>query len=107
MCGIQVKMMIEPLLVSSHDPQRIRTSATSSFRQRERPHPVVKYLRELGHDVLTVQEAGKANQRIPDEEVLAFATENDRAIITQNRKDFIQLHRNRIKDLETFSSGGQ
>jgi extradiol dioxygenase family protein len=24
---------------------------------------------------------------------LAFATENDRAIVTQNRKDFIQLHR--------------
>jgi extradiol dioxygenase family protein len=51
------------------------------------------YLRELGHDVLTVQEAGKANQRIPDDEVLTFATDNDRAVITQNRKDFIQLHR--------------
>jgi extradiol dioxygenase family protein len=47
----------------------------------------------LGHDVLTVREAGKANQRIPDDEVLAFATENERAIVTQNRRDFIRLHR--------------
>lgn len=50
-------------------------------------------MRELGHDVLTVQEAGKANQRISDDEVLAFAINDDRAVITQNRKDFIQLHR--------------
>jgi predicted nuclease of predicted toxin-antitoxin system len=63
------------------------------YGDEQYPYPVVKYLRELGHDVLTVQEAGKANQRIPDDEVLAFATDNDRAVITQNRKDFIQLHR--------------
>ena len=63
------------------------------YADEQYPYPVVKYLRELGHDVLTVQEAGKANQRIPDDEVLAFATDNDRAVITQNRKDFIQLHR--------------
>ncbi len=36
------------------------------------PLPVVVELRRLGHDVLTVQEAGKANQEIPDDEVLAF-----------------------------------
>jgi predicted nuclease of predicted toxin-antitoxin system len=63
------------------------------YADEQYPYPVVRYLREFGHDVLTVQEAGKANQRIPDDEVLAFATENDRAIVTQNRKDFIQLHR--------------
>jgi predicted nuclease of predicted toxin-antitoxin system len=63
------------------------------YADEQYPYPVVKCLRDLGHDVLTVQEAGKANQRIPDDEVLAFATENDRAVITQNRKDFIQLHR--------------
>lgn len=30
-------------------------------------------LRDLGHDVLTVQDARKADQGIPDEDVLAFA----------------------------------
>jgi predicted nuclease of predicted toxin-antitoxin system len=49
-------------------------------------------LRALGHDVLTVQDAGNANQKIPDEDVLAFATVNDRAVITINRVDFIRLH---------------
>jgi predicted nuclease of predicted toxin-antitoxin system len=63
------------------------------YADEQYPYPVVKCLRDLGHDVLTVQEAGKANQRIPDDEVLAFATATDRAVITQNRKDFIQLHR--------------
>jgi predicted nuclease of predicted toxin-antitoxin system len=63
------------------------------YADEQYPYPVVKCLRELGHDVLTVRGAGKANQRIPDDEVLAFATENERAVVTQNRKDFIQLHR--------------
>jgi predicted nuclease of predicted toxin-antitoxin system len=66
------------------------------YADEQYPYPVVKCLRELGHDVLTVQEAGKANQRIPDDEVLAFATEDNRAVITQNRRDFIQLHRLQI-----------
>ena len=71
------------------------------YADEQFPYPVVKCLRDLGHDVLTVQEAGKANQRVPDDEVLAFATENvrealrnvNRAVVTQNRKDFILLHR--------------
>jgi predicted nuclease of predicted toxin-antitoxin system len=63
------------------------------YADEQYPYPVVKCLRELGHDVLTVREAGKANQRIPDDEVLAFATSLDRVLVTQNRKDFIQLHR--------------
>jgi predicted nuclease of predicted toxin-antitoxin system len=63
------------------------------YADEQYPHPVVKCLRELGHDILTVQEAGKANQRIPDDEVLTFATDLDRAVVTLNRKDFIQLHR--------------
>jgi predicted nuclease of predicted toxin-antitoxin system len=66
------------------------------YADEQYPYPVVKCLRELGHDILTVQEAGKANQRIPDDEVLAFATEDNRAVITQNRRDFIQLHRLQI-----------
>ena len=50
-------------------------------------------LRNLGHDVLTSNEAGQANQEIPDEEVLAFAVKEKRAIITYNRKDFRRLHK--------------
>jgi hypothetical protein len=57
------------------------------------PLPVVVELRHLGHDVLTTAEAGKAEQAIPDDEVLAFATERERAVLTINRKHFIALHR--------------
>lgn len=63
------------------------------YADEQYPYPVVELLRGMGHDILTVQEAGQANQRIPDSEVLAFASGEGRAVITQNRKDFIQLHR--------------
>lgn len=63
------------------------------YADEQYPYPVVEFLRALGHDVLTVQEAGKANQRIPDPDVLTFATSEQRAVITQNRKDFFRLHR--------------
>ena len=46
----------------------------------------------LGHDVLTVQAAGQANQRIPDDQVLAFAASQNRAVLTVNRSNFIRLH---------------
>lgn len=58
------------------------------------PQPAVDFLRILGHDVLTVLESGKAGQGISDADILAFATENLRAVITMNRKHFIQLHEN-------------
>jgi hypothetical protein len=50
-------------------------------------------LRSLGHDVLTSQEAGQANQAVADAEVLRFATARGRALLTINRRDFIRLHR--------------
>jgi predicted nuclease of predicted toxin-antitoxin system len=53
---------------------------------------VVLHLRQLGYDVLTSFEAGKANQGIPDPEVLAFAISQERTLITINRRDFIKLH---------------
>ena len=56
------------------------------------PRRLTQLLRELGHDVLTVQEAGKAEQRIPDEDVVAFAIEQERAVITMNRRHFVRLH---------------
>jgi hypothetical protein len=57
------------------------------------PRRVVNELRLLGHDVLTSQEAGRANQMVPDEEVINFATEELRAVLTLNRLDFFRLHR--------------
>jgi len=35
----------------------------------------------------------RANQKFPDDQVLAFATGHQRAVITLNRLDFIRLHR--------------
>ena len=63
------------------------------YADEQFPFQVVELLRNLGHDVLTVQEAGNANQRIPDDLVLAFAVGQERAILTINRIDFIRLHR--------------
>ncbi len=57
------------------------------------PSEVVEFLRQLGHDVLTTNDAGNSNLAIPDEEVLSFATAENRAVLTFNRKDFFQLHR--------------
>ena len=57
------------------------------------PLPIVELLRNLGHDVLTSLDAGNANQRIPDEDVLTFAIVKERIMLTLNRKDFIKLHR--------------
>lgn len=56
------------------------------------PLPVVKELRRLGHDVLTIHETGKAGQSVPDETVLAFACVDGRGLLTLNRKHFIRLH---------------
>jgi predicted nuclease of predicted toxin-antitoxin system len=65
----------------------------ASFYANENfPIKIVLYLREMGHDVLTSHEAGNANQRIPDEDVLAFATKSGRILLTLNRRDFIELH---------------
>jgi hypothetical protein len=57
------------------------------------PRLVVEGLRLLGHDVLTVQDDGRANLRIPDPDVLARATLLGRAVLTNNRRHFHTLHR--------------
>ena len=46
----------------------------------------------MGHNILTVQEAGKDNPKNPDEELLAFAVSENRAVLTLNRRYFIRLH---------------
>jgi hypothetical protein len=56
------------------------------------PIDLVKALRALGHDVQTAFEAGRANQRIPDDQVLKYATSIGRAVLTRNRSHFRILH---------------
>ncbi|MEI8372564.1 MAG: DUF5615 family PIN-like protein [Planctomycetota bacterium] len=56
------------------------------------PFPVVEELRNLGHDVLTVFETGKAGQSWPDESVLEFAMFEGRCVLTVNRRHFVRLH---------------
>lgn len=62
------------------------------FSDENFPLPVVETLRHLGHDVLTIQESGHANRVFPDDEVLRYASSEDRAVLTLNRKHFIALH---------------
>lgn len=57
------------------------------------PRRAVEALRVIGHDVLTSYEAGRANQQIDDHDVLAYATELQRILLTANRKDFYREHR--------------
>ena len=47
-------------------------------------------LRSRGYDVLTTEEAGK--DTAPDDEQLAFAAAEGRAILTFNIRDFAPLH---------------
>lgn len=61
------------------------------------PLPVVEELRRLGFDVITMYDDETANQAVPDEIVLSIATENLRAVLTTNRRDFIRLHRKHPK----------
>ena len=58
---------------------------------------VVMELRQLGHDILTSREAGKANSAVPDSEVLAFAAAEDRVLLSHNRRHFLQLHHRRTE----------
>jgi predicted nuclease of predicted toxin-antitoxin system len=60
------------------------------YADEQFPFPVVAILRNFGHDALTIQEAGNAGD--DDPEVLAFAVNNDRTVMTQNRRHFIRLH---------------
>ena len=63
------------------------------YADEDFPLPVVQELRRLGHDMRTVQEAGRANQGIADAEVLADAAADLRAVLTHNHADFKRLHR--------------
>ena len=53
---------------------------------------VVELLRDLNHDVMTSLDAGNANKKIPDIEVLYFAQAQNRILVTFNYQDFKKLH---------------
>ena len=57
------------------------------------PETVTNALRAIGHDVLTARDDGRANQQIPDPDVLARATALGRIVVTGNRQHYHGLHR--------------
>ena len=59
------------------------------------PLPTAEALRELGHDISTSLDAGGANRKIPDEEVLEYASSEGRPLLTLNRRHFVKLHKSR------------
>ena len=48
-------------------------------------------LRKRGYDVLSCHEARRINQKLSDPDQLAYATERERAILTNNQRDFVPL----------------
>jgi predicted nuclease of predicted toxin-antitoxin system len=66
---------------------------TRLYSNENFPIQVVQVLRKLGHDIVTIQEQGKANEAVADPDVLQFAIVEQRAILTLNRRDFIRLHK--------------
>ena len=58
---------------------------------------MVNILRSLGYKVITSYDAGQANQGIPDDQVLNYATQNGLILITFNRDDFIKLHQSGLQ----------
>ncbi|MBI4567048.1 MAG: DUF5615 family PIN-like protein [Planctomycetes bacterium] len=65
------------------------------FADENFPRPTVMRLRQLGHDVTTIQEEGKGGCGVLDPDVLDLAIASDRAVLTIDRKGFNRLHRSR------------
>ena len=65
----------------------------SIYANENFPVRVADLLAARGHDVLTTHAARNSNKGIPDEEVLSFAVDQSRIVITLNRRDFKKLHR--------------
>jgi hypothetical protein len=61
------------------------------YADEDFPLPVVVELRQRGHDVLTVQEDGRA--AAPDADILARAHSLGRVVLTYNRRHYERLHR--------------
>lgn len=56
------------------------------------PRPSVEALEDLGHDMLTMHDAGQTGQGMSDKDVLEFARRSGRILLTLNRRHFIRLH---------------
>ncbi|HET6382766.1 MAG TPA: DUF5615 family PIN-like protein [Armatimonadota bacterium] len=56
-------------------------------------HRIVRALRLLGHDILTLPEPSLSPAGAADASVIAIATAHGRAVLTHNRRDFVRLHR--------------
>ena len=52
--------------------------------------PLIRLLKAAGHNVLTINNLDMAGA--PDEEVLAFAKQENRVVLTRNCDDFEALH---------------
>src|SRR6185369_7537458 len=61
------------------------------YADEDFPHPAVEELSRLGHDVLTAQDDGRC--QASDADILNRAHSLNRAVITNNRRDFERLHR--------------
>ena len=46
----------------------------------------------MGHDVVTIVNAGRAGQALTDKAVLQLAGGDQRAVVTLNRRHFVRLH---------------
>ena len=62
------------------------------FADENFPLPVVEALHRLGHDVVTMADAGKAGKSLTDEAVLVLAAADDRVLLTLNRRHFVRIH---------------
>ena len=62
------------------------------YSDEQFPRSVSEKLRNMGYDVLTCQESGKAGRGLSDDAVLAFAVSDGRAVLTFNRRHFKRLH---------------
>lgn len=70
--------------------------ADENFRQK-----IVDGLLKKGLDIKTSHEAN--NHGLSDPDQLEYATEQNRIILTDNRKDFIALHRSKIEHAGIYS----
>ncbi len=53
---------------------------------------VAQALRKRGHDVISVLELGPDRYQASDAELLTFAGDERRAVVTRNVRDFVLLH---------------
>jgi hypothetical protein len=74
-------------------PRDVNSPMARLYSNENFPLPAVEELRRFGHDVVTIQETGKAGISVSDDLVLDYAVADDRAVLSLNRKHFVRLHR--------------